>query len=325
MLFRSITCFIAGASMLSANPDWKPVYTDKPVTAEDSAAIDQAMLDEPIVEVSAPRRVLIVSSTSGYRHPSIPTGKEALTQLGQATGVFETVISDDPANFEPEVLKTFDTILLLSTTQNFFMPHHKQREKFTNEEWNALALRHNRMIDNLVAYVKHGGGLVGIHAASDSCYGHKEYGEMIGGYFNGHPWNAHNRVVVKVEDPNHELNKPVFGDQADFEIREEIYQFRDQPYSRERLRILLGVDVERSDKVEGLKREDGDYPIAWVQSVGEGRVFYSSIGHNNSMFYNPLVLKHYLAGIQFACGDLPADTTPSAKIAVPHVASCSCR
>ncbi|MGB0257445.1 MAG: ThuA domain-containing protein [Coraliomargarita sp.] len=310
--------------MLSAKSEWKPIFNDKPVTAEHSAAIDAALPTELIAPVIEPRRLLVVSSTSGFRHRSIPTGKEALTKLGKSTGAFETVISDDPANFEPEVLKTFDAVVLLSTTQDFFMPSRKKRNKFSKEEWETLALRHNRLIDNLVAFVNQGGGLIGIHAATDSCYGHKQYGDMIGGYFNGHPWNSKARVVINVEDPKHELNKPVFGEQADFEIVEEIYQFRDEPYSRERLRILLGVDVERSDQVKGLKRKDGDYPVAWVQSVGEGRVFYTSIGHNDSMFYNPLVLKHYLAGIQFACGDLRADTTPSAKIDVPHVAGCSC-
>ena len=324
MISRLFACLVAGASVLSANTEWKPTFNDQPVTAEDSAAIDAALPTELIAPVSAPRRLLVVSSTSGFRHRSIPTGKEALTKLGKSTGAFETVISDDPANFEPEVLKTFDAVLLLSTTQDFFMPSRKTRDNYSKEVWDSLAVRHNRLIDNLVAFVKQGGGLIGIHAATDSCYGHQEYGDMIGGYFNGHPWNAKTRVVINVEDPKHELNKPVFGDQADFEIVEEIYQFREEPYSRERLRILLGVDVERSDQVKGLKREDGDYAVAWVQSVGEGRVFYSSIGHNNSMYTNPLVLKHYLAGIQFACGDLQADTTPSAKIDVPHVAGCSC-
>lgn len=322
MFLRSIACLFVGASVLSAEVNWKPAFEDKPVTAEELAAVDAALPKEPIVEVQAPRRILIVSSTSGYRHPSIPIGKVALTRLGESTGAYETVVSDDPANFEPEVLKTFDAVLLLSTTQDFFMPHHKQRENFSNEEWHALAVRHNRLIDNLVAFVEQGGGLIGIHAATDSCYGHKAYGEMIGGYFNGHPWNAHNRVVINVEDPEHAVNKPVFGDQADFEIKEEIYQFREDPYSRERLRILLGVDVERSDKVEGLKREDGDYAVAWVQAVGEGRVFYSSIGHNKHIYWDALMLNHYLAGIQFACGDLQADTTPSAKIAVPNLGCC---
>ena len=77
--------------------------------------------------------------------------------------------------------------------------------------------------------------------------------------------------------------------------------------------MLLHLDPARSDEVKGLKRKDNDYAVAWVQAVGEGRVFYTSIGHNPHIFYNPLMLKHYLAGIQFATGDLPADTTPSAS------------
>ena len=154
---------------------------------------------------------------------------------------------------------------------------------------------------------------MGIHSATDACYKHSGYGETIGGYFNGHPWCAGHNVTIVVEDPEHATMKPVFGDMKDFSFKEEIYQFKEEPYSREKLRVLLHLDPERSEKVKGMKREDGDYPVAWVQKAGEGRVFYTSIGHNPHMFWNPLMLKHYLAGIQFATGDLPADTTPSAS------------
>ena len=76
--------------------------------------------------------------------------------------------------------------------------------------------------------------------------------------------------------------------------------------------------------MKGKKREDNDYPVAWVQQVGKGRVFYSSLGHNHHIYWNPMLLKHYLAGIQFACGDLQADTTPSAKIQMPNMKSACC-
>ncbi len=135
----------------------------------------------------------------------------------------------------------------------------------------------------------------------------------MGGYFNGHPWNANNNVTIVIEDCEHALMKPVFGDANDFALKEEIYQFREEPYSRDRLRVLLHVDLARSDQVKKLKRTDNDYAVAWVQQVGKGRVFYSSIGHNPHIYWNPLMLKHYLAGIQFATGDLPADTTPSGR------------
>ncbi|MCH6256298.1 ThuA domain-containing protein [Puniceicoccaceae bacterium K14] len=66
-------------------------------------------------------------------------------------------------------------------------------------------------------------------------------------------------------------------------------------------------------------REDDDYAVSWVQSVGKGRIFYSSLGHRHDIFTNSLILNHYLAGIQFAVGDLEADTTPSSQIEVPNL------
>lgn len=294
--------------------EWTPEFDDAPVPAERLSAIRAALPAEPIVSVAGPRRILIVSATAGFRHKSIPTGKEALTRMGDSTGAYMTVVSDDPANFERDALAAFDAVVLLNTTQDFFMPPSKTQDQFSEVEWTRLRARHERLMDNLVAYVHDGGGLVGIHSATDSCYGHADFGETIGGYFDGHPWNANTRVTIVVEDPDHAINQPVFGEVADFELVEEIYQFKDQPYSRERLRILLALDPERSDSPKGkLTREDGDYPVAWVQSVGAGRVFYTSLGHNHHIFTDPRLLKHYLAGIQFACGDLVADTTPSGK------------
>jgi len=299
--------------------DWKPSFKDKPVPAARIAEIDAAIPSAPIVAPKAPRKVLVFSATQGFRHGSIPTGKMALEKMGQSTGAFETVISDDPANWELEILATFDTVILLSPTLNFFMPGKKQVEQFSEEELAWLKKRHDRLVSNLVEYVEQGGGLVGIHAATDCCYQHKEYGETIGGYFWGHPWNANNNVTIVVDDPEHETIKPVFAGVDSFQIKEEIYQFKPEPYTREKLRILLHLDPERSDKVKNLRREDNDYPVAWVQSVGKGRVFYSSLGHNHHIYTDPMLLKHFLAGIQFTCGDLHADTTPSAKIAIPYV------
>lgn len=311
--------FVSVAAQASVG--WVPTFNDAPVPEARSAAIDRALPEVPIVSPQEPRRVLVVSATAGWRHKSIPTGKEALGKMGESTAAYETVISDDPANFEPEVLETFDAVILLNTTLDFFMPGKVQRLQFSKGELAQLQARHNRLMDNLVAYVKQGGGLVGIHSATDSCYEHEGYGETIGGYFWGHPWNRNSRVTIVVEDPTHALIAPVFGATKDFELVEEIYQFKEAPYSRERLRVLLHLDPERSDQVnpKKIRRKDGDFPVAWIQKVGEGRVFYTPLGHNHHIFTNPMLLEHYLAGIQFACGDLQADTTPSAKIDVPSV------
>jgi len=294
--------------MVIASSEWVPTFDDKPVGENHLKGIEEAVPSSPIAEPLVSRKVLIFSATSGYRHGSIPTGKAALVRLGESTGAYESVVSDDPANFESEVLHDFDAVILLSPTQDFFMPNKKQKDQFPEEEWLWLKDRHNRLVDNLVQYVSEGGGLMAIHAASDACYSHKEYGEMVGGYFAGHPWMWNNNVTIVVEEPEHPTMLPVFADKPDFSLVEEIYKFRKKPVIRSNTRVLLSLDVERSDQVE--KAEPGDYPVAWVQGLGEGRIFYTSIGHNKHIFTNPLMLKHYLAGIQFATGDLHGETGP---------------
>jgi type 1 glutamine amidotransferase len=314
--------FLLAAVSLQAAVNFIPSFSDKPVSEEFMAKIEAALPTGPIVEPKSQRRILVVSATSGFRHKSIPTGNFTLEKMGLSSGAYEAVISDDPANFEPEALAGFDTVVLLNTTQDFFMPNNRKKSDYSEEDWAWLQGRQDRLMDNLVHYVEQGGGLMGIHAATDSCYNHEAYGKTIGGYFWGHPWGANSKVTIVVEDPEHATNKPVFGDTKDFELIEEIYQFKPEPYSRERLRILLHLDPERSAEVKGKKREDNDYAVAWVQQVGKGRVFYTSLGHNHHIYWNPMLLKHYLAGIQFTCGDLKADTTPSAKIEMPNMGCC---
>lgn len=308
---------LASGPLQSAS-EWAPTFDDQPVADELALAVHNALPDSPIVAVDEERRILIFSATSGYRHTSIPVGKLALTEVGKATGAYETVVSDDPLNFELETLKGFDTVVLLNTTMDFFMPNKKHMADFSEDEWAWLQARHERLVDNLIQYVNGGGGLVGIHSATDSCYNHKAYGDVMGGYFAGHPWTSGMEVTIVVEDGEHALVKPVFEGIKDFRIKEEIYQFSEEPYSRDKLRVLLHLDPERSDTPKTTPaREDGDYAVSWVQSVGAGRVFYTSLGHRHDIFTNPLILRHYLAGIQFATGDLEADTTPSSNVSLP--------
>ena len=135
---------------------------------------------------------------------------------------------------------------------------------------------------------------------------------MMGGYFWGHPWRSRDTVTIKIDEPGHPLSAAFEG--KGFEIKEEIYQFKD-PYSRERLRVLLTIDLDKTPKKKGMKRKDNDYAVTWIRNYGKGRVFYCSFGHNNHIFWHPAILRHYLDGIQFALGDLEADATPSGAAA----------
>ena len=155
-------------------------------------------------------------------------------------------------------------------------------------------------------WVKAGGAVMGIHAATDCSYKWKEFGEMMGGYFAGHPW--HMPVPIKNDDPKNPINAVFEG--KGFTVTDEIYQFNRGVYSREKQRVILSLDMSQLKKKGG--RKDNDYAISWVKSHGKGRVFYCSLGHRDEIFWNPLVLKHYLAGLQWAMGDLKdVDITPN--------------
>ena len=319
---RSLLAVTLVATLASSAQEvtWNPEHEDRQLKPKEIKSIDKALPQQPIVEAKAERKLLVYSATAGYRHKCIPVALVALEKLGEASGAYDATLSDDLANFESENLKTFDAVLMLNSTGDIFMPNQKQRKKFTDEEWQWLQSRHERLIANLVSFVEEGGGLAGIHAATDACKGDHNYTETIGGVFDGHPWTAKCNVTIEVTDPEHAINKPVFEAMKDFQIKDEIYQFAEGTATPEKLRILLNLDPERSDAPKKKPtRENDDYPVAWVQKVGKGRVFYSSLGHNNEVYWNPLVLKHYLAGIQFALGDLEAETEPSQKVQLPKV------
>ncbi len=146
---------------------------------------------------------------------------------------------------------------------------------------------------------------MGTHAATAACRNWPAYGKMIGGYYGGHIMQE---VVVRPEEPDHPLTACFKGEP--WTLRDEVYIFR-EPYSRASLRVLLKLDLERM-KDPG-KRADGNYAVSWVRNHGKGRVFYVTLGHCRETHWDPLFLRHLLAGIQFAIGDLKAPAEPVKK------------
>ncbi len=268
--------------------------------------IRAAAPDKPVAKPAKPRKVLVYSQCTGFYHRSIPVVAKAVEILGEKTGAFETVVSDDIAMFLPENIKQFDAIFLNNNTGELFEPHKKlpaDQRKLAEEKKDVLR-------ESLLSYVRNGGGIAGSHAATDSSYKWAEYGEMIGGYFWGHPWRAGDTVTIKIDRPNHPLTAAFAG--KAFEVKEEIYQFKMEPYSRDKQLVLMSLDTDKTDMTKrGIRRKDGDFAISWVKPYGKGRVFYCSLGHNNHIMTTPAILHHYLAGIQFAVGDVTCRFDPS--------------
>lgn len=263
---------------------------------------------QPCVSPARPRKLLIYAVSHGPHRFVIPTGNTILEMLGKETGAYTAVVSDDLANFEPDALKQFDAVCFANTTGDVFC-RPVERELFNKlspEEQQRQEANAERLTGNLTEYVRGGGGFFGIHAATDTLKKNPAYGEMIGGYFDGHPWSGGQTVKVRIEQPKHPLCRDVFQGDG-FSIRDEIYQMK-APYSREKLQVLLSLDLEQSETPgKPIKREDKDFPLSWVKTYGKGRVFYSALGHNKSTFTNPLVLQHWLNGLQYVMGDKHID------------------
>ena len=251
------------------------------------------------------RKVLIFSKTNGFRHGSIAVGATSLAMLGEKTGAYAAVHSEDDSMFEADKLKEFDAVIMLNTTGELFRPRRLPKDA---EGKKAALEREERLKKNLVDFVKSGKGLAGTHSGTDTYKNWKDYNDMMGGAFAGHPW--HSLVPIKNLEPGHVVNKCFEG--KGFSVKDEIYQFRLNTALATDRRMLLSLDGSKMN----LKRNDGRkefYPISWVSTYGKGRTFYCSLGHRNEIYYNPLVLKHYLAGFQYALGDLEADGSPTAK------------
>jgi hypothetical protein len=263
---------------------------DPALPEADVQKIKDALPDKATAKPAKPRKLLLFYRCEGFRHTDgIVAGNKAFELMGQKTGAFSTVSSDDMAVFTPEKLAEFDAIVFNNTTAlKFENPQHRE---------------------TLLAFVKGGKGLIGVHSSTDNFYNWPEAAAMMGALFAGHPWG---RCAVKLDDPQHPL-LAAFGGKG-FWISEEMYKMR-EPYSRENLRVLLSMDLGKmTAKDTEVGRADKDNPIAWIQQVGQGRVFYCSFGHGRHIFFEKPLLQFYLDGIQYAVGDLPADATPSAKL-----------
>jgi len=271
------------------------------------AKITAAAPQQATVKPAKPRKLLVFTEgpaglvrrtdrTQYVAHKSSPYCAKALEVMGKRTGAYEAVVSHDPSMFAAQKLKAFDAVVIANAFLEgklFRCPGRDRKE---------YAARQKAVLE----FVQGGRGLLGIHVAAAEALGCPKYNEMLGGIHRGHAWHAHQAVPIKLDDAKHPLNA-AFGGKG-FTINDDIYELAD-PYARDRLRVLLSVDVSKAPASETDYRYDGDYPVSWIKTHGRGRVFYTALGHNPATFCNSKFLRHLLDAVQFALGDLKADTS----------------
>jgi uncharacterized protein len=222
------------------------------------------------------RQLLYVTQSCGYRHEVLPYSQEVVRKLGAESGAYEATCTEDVSTVDWSDLSRWDAVMFC-TTGELPIPEAGR--------------------SNLLDLVRGGKAFIGIHNATDTFYQWEPYGEMVGGYFNGHPW--HQEVGIIVEDRDHPstLHLP-----ERFQIHDEIYTHRN--WSREKTHVLMRMDNASVDFEKGReKRPDGDVALAWCHPYGKGRVFYTGLGHGMPTWTDERFHQHLLGGIRWAVRD----------------------
>jgi type 1 glutamine amidotransferase len=222
-------------------------------------------------------RVLVFSRTAGFRHDSIEVATQTVASLGAQHG-FEVVATEDAATFTVEGLAGFDAVVFLMTTGDVLDAAQQAA---------------------LEAFVSGGGGFAGIHSAADTEYDWPWYGQLVGAYFDSHP--AIQPASVTVEDPAHPSTAALPSPWA---ATDEWYNFRTNV--RGSAHVLLSLD--EASYAGGTM--GGDHPIAWCRDVGQGRSWYTGLGHTREQWATPELHAHVLGGLLAVIGRVPSNCAP---------------
>ena len=223
----------------------------------------------------AKRKVLYLRHSAGFKHEVLPLSERILKQIGERSGAFEVTATQDCSVLSRDGLKPYDAVVFYTTGE---LPiSDAQKAAFLD-------------------FIRSGKGFVGIHSATDTFYKWPEYGELIGGYFDQHPW--HQEVTINVEEQRHPATHHL---ERTFKITDEIYQFKD--FSRSRVHVLLSLDATSVDlNKPAVHRTDKDFALAWWRNYGKGRVFYTALGHRPEVWQDERFQQHLLGAVRWAMG-----------------------
>lgn len=249
----------------------------------------------PAQAADAPKkaaRVLMVSQSAGFKHGSVSRkadqlspAERAVTDLGIASNLFRVDTTQDVSTITKEQLDNYDIVLFYTTGDLPFQPEVRD---YLFNEW----------------VKKKGHGFIGTHSAADTYHNYQPYWEMIGGTFNGHPWNAGDKVTITVHDKEHPVSRP-WGDE--FEITDEIYQFKN--WQPEKVHVLMSLNMGKTKL-----KKPYHVPIAWVKNYGDGKVMHMSLGHREDVWTNEKYMQSLLGGIKWIMGLENGDATPNPDV-----------
>jgi type 1 glutamine amidotransferase len=289
----------------------------------------------------APKKVLVVTVTTGFRHSSIPTSERILTQLAAESGKFTVDFVQQPAGTpkaptKPKVGPKGESDPAYQDALRKFADAEKAYQKAVDAWMPSVAAALQKLspanlriydavlfasttgdlplpdAQGLLDWIGSGKAFIGVHAATDTFHGFPPFIEMLGGEFKTH--GAQVSVDCVNQDPAHAACARL---PKSWTVFDEIYQFKN--FSRAKVHGLLTLNRHPNDGTPG------DYPVAWSKMFGKGRVFYTSLGHRedvwdpahadkdgrkNSPENAKLFQQHLLGGILWALGLASGSSAP---------------
>lgn len=281
-------------------------FDDFKITKEWLTEIAQLAPTETTIKNVTKKKILVFSKATGFDHWAIPHNAEMLKILAKNTGAFEMHIKYDLEAFEKQNLKKYDAVVFNNCNpsgpdRDLFADLLRQKTSFSEAEIMEKAPAYE---NNMLAYVKNGGGLMILHGAITVQNNSKEFSAMTGGSFDYHP--KQQEMHLKEVDKKHPMVQAFNG--QGLAHYDEPYFFKNA-YDTYNFRPLLYVDVAALD---GLKKEVNveKVYVSWIKRYGKGRVFYTAPSHNAQSMKVPGLLQFFLDGLQYVVGDLPCDDSP---------------
>jgi type 1 glutamine amidotransferase len=231
------------------------------------------------------------------QHDSVSHALSVIERLGYESGLYDTYIRTDSNIISKTPLKGDGTAASggpsLANVDAIFFLGHREIDLNAQQKADLLAFVHDE-----------GKGFVAAHTGNTAFASWPEFGEMLGGRYDDHPWNTTYAPII-TEDPDFPAAKhlpPVF------DFTDEFYQVSE--FSRDKIRVILRLDTSKLPSRPNLHLTNGDFPLAYAKMYGKGRVFYSSLGHDAKTWDNPDVYRMYFEAIKWSLGLTDADITP---------------
>ncbi|MEO5685433.1 MAG: ThuA domain-containing protein [Chitinophagaceae bacterium] len=218
-------------------------------------------------------RVLVYTKNGkGYVHDNIAAGVASVKQLGAANG-FTVDVSDNPADFNDENLKKYNTLIFNNTNNGVF-----------DTDQQKLAL---------MRYTQAGGGFVGLHSATGTERSWPWFKRLIGASFQRHAKHQPFKdIVIDGNNPSTSF-LPRLWEQDD-----ECYFFKEvNPDLHVLLAHQLSSLLDDKDKPDFYGASS---PSVWCHEFDGGRQWYTSLGHDSATYFKPAFQKHILGGIEWA-------------------------